>query len=203
MICREIRLSLKKKAFCGQDSAKVYVAPVGTSVTNVLFRRRNSSTNQLFMQKPSANIPENKDITAVQPDIFYKVDIVVIGAGQAGLSAAYYIKKLGEDAGLAFVVLGGEFGAGGAWQRRCDSLTLSNVNGINDLPGMGFAEAVNLNDNDLQANTAIPKYYEKYEQAFELPIIRPIRVLEVNESRGSLVIRTNGVQFNARGIIIT
>lgn len=134
-------------------------------------------------------------------DVFYKVDIVVIGAGQAGLSAAYHLKREGIEPGKGFVVLDDEFGSGGAWQHRWDSLTLSNVNGINDLPGMGFAEAVNLNDNELQANTAIPKYYEKYEQAFELPIIRPIRVLEVNESRGRFIIRTNGVQFNARGII--
>src|SRR5690606_15064874 len=105
MICREIRLSLKKKAFSGGVSAKVYVAPAGTSVTNMLFRRRISSPNQLFMQEPSTNIPENKDITAVQADIVYKVDIVVIGAGHSGLPAAYYLNKVSKDACLDFVVL--------------------------------------------------------------------------------------------------
>lgn len=137
----------------------------------------------------------------VRPDIFYKVDIVVIGAGQAGLSAAYYLENAGIKPGKGFVVLDDEFGPGGAWQHRWDSLTLSNVNGINDLPGLGFADAVNTKDKELQANIAIPRYYEQYEKTFKLPVIRPIRVNEVTERNGRFIIRTNGIQFNARGII--
>lgn len=134
-------------------------------------------------------------------NIFYKVDIVVIGAGQAGLSAAYYLKSEGIEPGNGFVVLDDEFAPGGAWQHRWDSLTLSNVNGINDLPGMGFADAVNTRDTELQANIAIPKYYEQYEKTFELPVIRPVRVSDVKEQNGRFIIRTNGVQFSARGLI--
>lgn len=140
-------------------------------------------------------------LSAPRPDIFYKVDIVVIGAGQAGLSAAYHLKREGIEPGNGFVVLDDEFGPGGAWQHRWDSLTLSNVNGINDLPGMGFADAVNTKDQELQANVAIPKYYEQYEKTFELPVIRPVRVNEVTERNGRFIIRTNGSQFNARGLI--
>lgn len=132
---------------------------------------------------------------------FYKVDIVVIGAGQAGLSAAYYLKREGLKAGKGFVVLDDEEGPGGAWQHRWDSLTLSNVNGINDLPGMAFAEAVNKREVALQANVAVPQYYGAYEKAYELPIIRPINVQEVTERNGRFLVRTNGVQFSARGII--
>lgn len=132
---------------------------------------------------------------------FYKVDIVVIGAGQAGLSAAYYLKREGLKAGKGFVVLDDEKGPGGAWQHRWDSLTLSNVNGINDLPGMAFADAVNKRDVALQANVAVPQYYGAYEKAYELPIIRPIKVQEVTERNGRFLVRTNGVQFSARGII--
>src|SRR5690606_10364705 len=95
----------------------------------------------------------------IRPDIFYKVDIVVIGGGQAGLSAAYHLKKEGGPPGRGFVVLDDEFGPGGAWQHRWDSLTLSNVNGINDLPGMAFAQAVDTADTELQANLAVPTYY--------------------------------------------
>lgn len=133
--------------------------------------------------------------------MFYKVDIVIIGAGQAGLSAAYHLKREGIVPGRGFVVLDDEFGAGGAWQHRWDSLTLSTVNGINDLPGMHFADAVDMGDKELQANIAIPKYYEQYEKAFELPVIRPVRVNEVTERNGRFIIRTNGVQFSARGLI--
>ncbi|WP_312697820.1 NAD(P)-binding domain-containing protein [Sphingobacterium mizutaii] len=134
-------------------------------------------------------------------DVFYKVDIVVIGAGQAGLSAAYHLKREGIEPGKGFVILDDEFGSGGAWQHRWDSLTLSNVNGINDLPGMGFSEAVNRDDKELRANVALPQYYEKYEKTFGLPVIRPVNVLEVTERNGRFLVHTNGLQFSARGII--
>ena len=145
--------------------------------------------------------PETTILDQVRPDIFYKVDIVVIGAGQAGLSAAYHLKREGVEAGKGFVVLDDEFGPGGAWQHRWDSLTLSNVNGINDLPGMGFDRAVDTEDKELQANVALPKYYGQYEKTYELPIIRPIRVWEVTQRRDRFIIRTNGIQFSARGLI--
>lgn len=136
-----------------------------------------------------------------QSKIFYKTDIVVIGAGQAGLSAAYHLKKRSVKPGGGYVVLDDEHGAGGAWQHRWDSLTLSTVNGIHDLPGMPFSDAVATGDTTLQANTAIPTYYEQYEKKFELPVIRPIRVQEVIERNGRFLIRTDDVQFSARGII--
>ena len=42
------------------------------------------------------------------------LDSVVIGAGQAGLSTAHHLDRLG----LGFVVLDAEPRAGGAWQHR-------------------------------------------------------------------------------------
>lgn len=148
---------------------------------------------------PLSNVPS--EVRKPQMDTFYKVDIVVIGAGQAGLSASYYLKKEGIEPGRGFVVLDDEFAAGGAWQHRWDSLTLNNVNGINDLPGLSFADVVNTEDEELQANVALPLYYEQYEKEFELPVIRPVRVTQVIERNRRFLIRTNGVQFSARGII--
>src|SRR5690606_30040627 len=155
------------------------------------------------MERPGkdSHVSDQPVLEKVRPDIFYKVDIVVIGAGQAGLSAAYHLKKEGIEPGKGFVVLDDEFSPGGAWQHRWDSLTLSNVNGINDLPGMAFADAVDTGDTELQANVAIPIYYEKFERKFELPIIRPIRVWEVTQRNGRFIIRTNGVQFSTQGLI--
>lgn len=141
---------------------------------------------------------QNKDSKMI---VYYKVDIVVIGAGQAGLSAAYHLKREGIEAGKGFVVLDDEFGAGGAWQHRWDSLTLRNVNGINDLPGMKFSDAVQTDNSELQTNTAVPEYYEKYEKEFNLPILRPLRVEKITESGRRFLIKTNGTQFSTRGII--
>ena len=67
-----------------------------------------------------------------------KADIVVIGAGQAGLSAAYHLAQRGIVPGRGFVVLDSAERPGGAWQFRWPSLTLSTVNRIHDLPGLLF-----------------------------------------------------------------
>lgn len=136
-----------------------------------------------------------------KPAIFYKVDIVVIGAGQAGLSAAYHLKKQQKKSKNNFVVLDDESGPGGAWQHRWDSLRLSNVNGINDLPGFKFAETVETENTELQANTAVPQYYEQYEEYYKLPIIRPVKVNRITEHNGRFRIETNGRQFTAKGVV--
>lgn len=151
--------------------------------------------------EPENDTRNDETLTSFRRDLFYKVDIVVIGAGQAGLSAAYHLKKEGIAPGRGFVVLDDEFGSGGAWQHRWDSLTLSNVNGINDLPGLSFGEVVDVDNEGLQANIALPKYYEHYEKTFGLPVIRPLRVTDVTERNGRFIIRTNGLQFSAQGII--
>ena len=139
--------------------------------------------------------------TTIHTNPFYKVDIVVIGAGQAGLSAAYYLKKFGIKPGTGFVVLDDEEGPGGAWRNRWDSLTLKTVNGLSDLPGMPFSDAVDTNDLAIQVNTGVPKYFGEYESKFELPIIRPLKVQEVYKRNDRFFIKTNGVQFSAKGII--
>src|SRR5690606_26355873 len=45
-----------------------------------------------------------------------KIDIAVIGAGQAGLSAAYHLRRLGFEADKDFVIFDRSPGPGGAWQ---------------------------------------------------------------------------------------
>jgi len=130
-----------------------------------------------------------------------KTDIVVIGAGQAGLSSAYHLKRRGLTPHRGFVVLDQSPNAGGAWQFRWPSLTLSTVNRIHDLPGMAFADAVDTTAMEVQAAVAVPKYYAAYEKAFELPVYRPVKVIVVCDRGGRLNVETDRVHVSARGII--
>jgi cation diffusion facilitator CzcD-associated flavoprotein CzcO len=82
-----------------------------------------------------------------------KTDIVVIGAGQAGLSTAYHLKRRGLPPIRGFVVLDQSPNAGGAWQFRWPSLTLSTVNRIHDLPGMPFADVVDTTATEVTPRT--------------------------------------------------
>lgn len=139
---------------------------------------------------------------AVSPvAIALKTDIVVIGAGQAGLSAAYHLKRRGIEPHRGFVVLDRGEGPGGAWQYRWPSLTLSTVNGIHDLPGLRFREVVDAPTSDVRASVAVPEYFGRYEREFDLPVYRPVSVRVVCERRGRFRVETNRIGFSARGII--
>ena len=83
-----------------------------------------------------------------------RADIVVIGAGQAGLSSAYHLKKRGLAPNRGFVVLDQAPTPGGAWQFRWPSLTLSTVNRLHDLPGMRFSESVDERQTEVEAAIA-------------------------------------------------
>ena len=102
--------------------------------------------------------------------------MAVIGAGQAGLSAAYHLRRQG----LEYVVLDGEDGPGGAWRHRWRSLRMGTVNGIFDLPGMPKPPV----DAAEPAADAVPRYFAAYEREFGFPILRPVRVLAVRDADG-------------------
>ncbi|MGY1595031.1 NAD(P)-binding domain-containing protein [Geodermatophilus sp. SYSU D00708] len=106
------------------------------------------------------------------------VEVVVIGAGQAGLSAAHHLARQGFEPGAGFVVLDGEARAGGAWQHRWPSLTLARTHHVHDLPGLPFPEA----GDDVPAAAAVPAYFADYERHFGLPVHRPVRVTAVRRT---------------------
>lgn len=106
-------------------------------------------------------------------------DVVVIGAGQAGLSAAYHLRRRGLDES-SFVVLDANEGPGGAWRHRWPSLTFGGAHAINDLPAMPLETP----DPTEPASAVVTRYYGTYEQAHELPVVRPVRVTSVTSPSG-------------------
>ena len=130
-----------------------------------------------------------------------KTDIVVIGAGQAGLSSAYHLKRRGLLPNRGFVVLDQSPNAGGAWQFRWPSLTLSTVNRIHDLPGLPFSDAVDTAETQVEAAVAVPKYFAAYEKTFELPVYRPVKVNVVCDRGDRFNIESDRIEVSARGII--
>ncbi|MFG2446082.1 NAD(P)-binding domain-containing protein [Nocardia fluminea] len=103
-------------------------------------------------------------------------DILVIGAGQAGLSAGYHLRKLGLVPERDFRIVDHAPGPGGAWQFRWPSLTLTTVNRVHDLPGMSFAETLPAGSESARAASAVPHYYELYEKRFDLRVQRQVTV---------------------------
>lgn len=131
----------------------------------------------------------------------YKTKIAVIGAGQAGLSAAYHLKKNGFEIGRDFVIVDEAPRSGGAWQFRWPSLTLSTVNKIHDLPGMPFESTIEAHETEVRANEAVPHYYDLYEKKMGLRVYRPLKVEKVFLQGERFYINTPGTLFSASGII--
>ena len=136
------------------------------------------------------------------------VDVVVIGAGQAGLSAGYHLQRRGfVPAGRAnmgdqtFVVLDANDRPGGAWQHRWPSLRMATVNGIHELPGFPVPRA----DPAAASRDVLPAYFDEYERRFVLEVRRPVSVLAVrradDDPRGRLLVETDDGTWSARYVI--
>ena len=124
-------------------------------------------------------------------------EVVVIGAGQAGLASAHQLAFRGLKPGVDFVVLDANEGPGGAWRHRWDSLVLGKTHGIADLPGM---KAPSENPH-LPASQVVSEYYERYEKTFNLAVRRPVRVTKVERTDGFIVTLDDGSELFARVII--
>lgn len=126
------------------------------------------------------------------------VSVVVIGAGQAGLSAAYFLAHRGFVAHEDFVVLDANPAPGGAWRDRWPSLTMEAVHGVHDLPGLPLEGA----DPRAPANKVMVDYFTRYEHTFALPVRRPVAVAAVREAGGGdLVVDTDTGSWTTRALL--
>lgn len=124
--------------------------------------------------------------------------MVVVGAGQAGLSSAYHLRRSGYEPERDFVVLDHAPRPGGAWQFRWPSLTFGKVHGMHELPGMELTDA----DPDRPSAEVVGEYFDAYERTFDLRVRRPVDVTAVREgSDGRLLVETDDGTWSARALI--
>jgi len=119
-------------------------------------------------------------------------DSVVIGAGQAGLSASYHLER--RD--IAHVVLDADAAPGGAWQHRWDSLSMVDVHGVAALP-----DSDSPHPGSEPANVVVPAYFADYERAHALPVLRPVQVDRVTDDDGLLVVRAGERAWTTRTLV--
>jgi cation diffusion facilitator CzcD-associated flavoprotein CzcO len=120
------------------------------------------------------------------------LDSIVIGAGQAGLSASFHLRRRR----IEHVVLDADARAGGAWQHRWDALTMRDVHGVAELPGDTAPPR-----DGRRANIAVPEYFAAYEEAHELPVLRPVHVRRVHDDGGVLVVEADEGEWRTRTLV--
>lgn len=120
--------------------------------------------------------------------------MLVIGAGQAGLAAGYYLRRAKAD----FVILDAQDRPGGAWRHAWPSLRLFSPAQYSSLPGRmmprpaggGYPSA---------ADTV--GYLTDYAQRYALPVIRPAKVHAVRRSGARLQVETDAGVWRPRVVI--
>jgi putative flavoprotein involved in K+ transport len=110
-------------------------------------------------------------------DVRNRVDVVVIGAGQAGLVMGYFLARQG----LRFVILEAADSIGAAWRTRWDSLLLFTPRRYSALAGLAFPG----DPEGYPTRDEVIAYLEQYAARFELPVEldSPVRSLTAEDGR--------------------
>jgi len=123
------------------------------------------------------------------------VDVLVIGAGQAGLAAGYHLRQ----AGLEFLILEAAPRVGDSWRRRYESLTLFTPRAFSQLPGLkllGDPEGYTTRDE-------FAGYLEAYAAAFSLPVRISACVTRLGRDGGGFRAElADGTEVCARAVIV-
>lgn len=121
-------------------------------------------------------------------------DTVVIGGGQAGLSAGHYLR----EAGRSFVILDAEDRVGDTWRHRYDSLRLFTPARFNGLPGWRFPAK----DYTTPTKDEMADYLEAYAARFALPVLSGIRVDRIGRTGDGYVVTAGERRFEAANVIV-
>ncbi len=119
---------------------------------------------------------------------------IVIGGGQAGLAAAYYLQRREKD----FLIVDAAPEAGYSWKNRYDSLTLFTSARYNSLPGLRFPG----NPDRFPTKDEVVEYLKEYVSLFRMPVLFDTRVISVDKADGLFLVSTTGGLLRAKNVIV-
>ena len=123
-----------------------------------------------------------------------RVDVVVVGAGQAGLAVGHYLR----DAGRSFRILEAGESVGAAWRQRWDSLVLFTSRRFDALPGMAFPG----DPDGYPTRDEVVSYLESYAATFELPIEFLSPVSSLVHTEDGFVLGVPGGSISAEQVVV-
>jgi putative flavoprotein involved in K+ transport len=127
----------------------------------------------------------------IDPERF---DTIVVGGGNAGLAAGYYLRQRGAR----FVILDAGDHVGDAWRRRWDSLRLFTTARYSALPGMRLP----IPSSAQATKDEMADYLEAYVERFDLPVRTGVRVDRLERRAGAFVLTTDGQEYEAQTVIV-
>ncbi|WP_263297876.1 flavin-containing monooxygenase [Neobacillus bataviensis] len=121
-------------------------------------------------------------------------DVVVIGAGQAGLSMGYYLMQTS----LSFIILENHAAIGEVWRKRYDSLVLFTPRAYSSLPGL----ALEGDPAGFPTKDEIADYLERYAKTFDLLIHLNCHVQKVQKENDSFTIFTSNSVIRTKKVVV-
>lgn len=122
-------------------------------------------------------------------------DVIVIGGGQAGLAAGYYLRQVG----LSFHIVEAHGRLGDSWRKRYDSLTLFTSRQYSGLPGLRLQG----DPSGYPTKDEIADYLENYAGHFSMPVSTGTRVVRVLRENGLFhVVLDSGATLVALAVIV-
>lgn len=122
-------------------------------------------------------------------------DVLVIGAGQAGLAMGYHLRKTS----FRFLLVDGASRVGDSWRRRYDSLTLftpRSLSSLPDLPLQGDPQGYASRDE-------FADYLETYAGHFNFPIEMNAGVTSLQRRNGHFAATSsNGQEIEAQIVVL-
>lgn len=135
-----------------------------------------------------------RESSADRVDLPSSRDVVVVGAGQAGLAMGSFLARQGRD----FVILDRADSIGSAWYERWDSLTLFTPRRYDSLPGLPFPG----DPDGYPRRDEVIAYLEDYARALELPIVLSSDVRRLTREGGRFRLEVDGGNVDADQVVV-
>ncbi len=132
--------------------------------------------------------------TADAPAPADRFDVVVIGAGQAGLAIGYFLARQGRR----FVILEAADAVGASWRGRWDSLVLFTPRRHDALPGLAFPG----DSEGYPTRDEVIAYLDQYATRFDLPIGFNTAVSSLSHEDGAFRIEAHGRLIVADQVVV-
>lgn len=123
-----------------------------------------------------------------------EVDVLVVGAGQAGLGTAYHLTR---TPGLRVLVVD-RAPVGQVWLDRWDSLTLFTPRRFSGLPGMRFPAGRGRSPSRVEMAAYLRRYVERHA----LPVRTGVRVEQLTATPDGFAAATTSGPVRARAVVV-
>lgn len=126
------------------------------------------------------------------------IDVLIIGAGQAGLALGYHLQR--HQTPLSFQLVEKNEHIGDSWRKRYDSLVLFTPRAYSALPGL----ALSGDPAGFAGKDEVADYLEAYAHHFKLPVLTGTRIqsLEKHNNGGYIAITSARSIIKAQAVVL-